>query len=74
MDGGDGEGHLSAVFLRVYQPIETKSSTASFGADGGGGGERIAAALAGEEEGIAGDSDETRWTESNNDKQIRSLN
>lgn len=26
MDGGDGEGHLSAVFLRVHQPIETKSS------------------------------------------------
>lgn len=24
LDGKDGEGHLSAVFMRVYQPIEDK--------------------------------------------------
>lgn len=50
---------------------------ASLGADGGGGGERIASAatLAGEEEGITGGlSDETRWTNPNNSKQTRRLN
>lgn len=26
LDGKDGEGHLSAVFSRAYQPMETRSS------------------------------------------------